>query len=202
VILVVDYGLGNVRSIMNMLRRIGLPAVLSKDAADILAAGRIVLPGVGAFDSGMDLLRASGVCPALEEAVLERGVPVLGICLGMQMLGRSSEEGDATGLGWLPVETVRIEAGEQRVPHMGWNWVEPERTSPLFEAGVEPPRYYFLHSYAVRSDDRDVVLATTTYGSGFASAVGRGHIYGVQFHPEKSHRYGMDLFRRFAAIAA
>jgi len=198
---VVDYGVGNVRSILTMLRRIGTPALASRDVAAIARATRVIIPGVGAFDTAMRLLDEVGVRDVLDEVATERKVPVLGICLGMQLLGRSSEEGSLPGLGWIPADTKRIPAGAGlRVPHMGWNEVLPTAPNPLFDVRTDPDRFYFVHSYAVVCDDEDNVLATTRHGIEFAAAVRADNIFGVQFHPEKSHRYGLELLRRFTSL--
>jgi glutamine amidotransferase len=197
-VVIVDYGLGNVRSIQNMLRRIEVPATISRDPSQILAAGRLILPGVGAFDTAMRLLDESGARPALEEAVRSNKTAVLGICLGMQLLGRTSEEGDRPGLGWIGADTRRLPASrEVRVPHMGWDWVEPTRPSRLFASPEADLRFYFVHSFAVVCDDPSHVIATTRHGEEFTSAVAQENVFGVQFHPEKSHRFGMELLRNF-----
>jgi glutamine amidotransferase len=202
-VVIVDYGLGNVRSIQNMLRRLEVPTSISRDPAVILEADRLILPGVGAFDTAMTLLDASGARPALEEAVRDRGTLVLGICLGMQLLCRSSEEGGMKGLGWIAADTKRLpKAPGLRIPHMGWDWVEPTRRSRLF---VEPDadlRFYFVHSFAVVCDDESDVLATTQHGQPFTSAIEHENVLGVQFHPEKSHRFGMSLLRNFVSASA
>lgn len=198
---IIDYGLGNVRSILNMFKRIGSPAVISRQPKDITSAARLIVPGVGAFDTAMRLLDESGVRSALDDSVLNRRTPVLGICLGMQLLGRSSEEGELPGLGWLAADTKRLTATPgYRIPHMGWNWVSPARESVLFPAGAVGLRYYFVHSYAVVCDDEETVLATTSHGAAFASSVGARNVFGVQFHPEKSHRFGMELLSRFIGL--
>jgi glutamine amidotransferase len=146
----------------------------------------------------MTLIDASGARPALEEAVIERQTDVLGICLGMQLLGRSSDEGELPGLGWIAADTKRLTSGESlRIPHMGWDWVTPTTESRLFGDASDDLRFYFVHSYAVVCDDEADVLATTRHGDNFTCAVAHGNVYGVQFHPEKSHRFGMDLLRRF-----
>ncbi|MBA3301310.1 MAG: imidazole glycerol phosphate synthase subunit HisH [Thermoleophilaceae bacterium] len=199
-ILVIDYGVGNVGSIRKMLLKGGIEDVLiSGSQEDLERAEKLVLPGVGSFDDAMSRLRASGLVPALERRVLEDGVPVLGICLGMHMLGRSSEEGVLPGLGWIDAETVRLEAPEGfRVPHIGWNAVSASNGSPLFAEITPEDRFYFLHSYEIRCDDSAEVSAESEYGRRFTCAVRRGNLHGVQFHPEKSHGAGRRLLSSFA----
>lgn len=202
-IVIVDYGLGNVGSIHNMFTRSGVRAAVSGEPADVRAATKLVLPGVGSFDTGMGELHASGLVPVLEEQVVGAQVPVLGICLGMQMLGRSSEEGTSPGLGWLDMETVHFDMSRaespEKVPHMGWSAIQQGDRQSLFDAG-ESRSYYFSHSYHPRCRD-ELVLATATYGYEFPCAVQEGNIVGVQFHPEKSHQAGVAFFRQFGRAA-
>jgi glutamine amidotransferase len=200
-IAIVDYGIGNVRSIENMLRKAGVGAAICAEPPAIAGADGLILPGVGAFDSGMERLESSGLRSVLDRCVQD-GMPVLGICLGMQMMMRGSDEGMADGLGWIPGRCVRLRGGgSHRVPHMGWGDVRPEKPSALFADPSIPQRFYFLHSYAVVCDDSDDVLARTTHGEEFVCAIGRGAVMGVQFHPEKSHRFGLELLRQWAAAA-
>jgi glutamine amidotransferase len=207
---VIDAGLGNIGSLLNMLDHLGLPARAARTPEDVLEANRFILPGVGAFDHGMARLHASGLLPSLEQRILKENTPVLGICLGMQLLGRSSEEGSSPGLGWINARSVRFDFGANqtrlRVPHMGWNDVHPTRPGSLLDLGVDElaqgPRFYFVHSYHVQCDDTADVAGTTDHGFRFTSALQRGHIYGVQFHPEKSHRWGKLLLSRFATLPA
>lgn len=200
-IVIVDYGVGNVGSVANMLRKVGARARISASVAEIEAADKLVLPGVGHFDSGMRKLNDTGLVPALNEQVLDRGKPVLGICLGMQMMARASEEGDTPGLGWVDATAHRFpELDNLRVPHMGWNMVRPENRATLFGRGMEAERFYFVHSYYVRPADPGQVAATCGYGIDFAAAFEANNIFGVQFHPEKSHLFGMELFKRFMAL--
>jgi glutamine amidotransferase len=204
-IAIVDCGIGNLGSVLNMLRRVGAPAVVTGDPGVVADAEKLVLPGVGAFDHGMTSLRRSGLIPTLERRVLNEGVPILGICLGLQLFMQSSEEGVEPGLGWLHGRTVRFRLGDDRheglkVPHMGWNTVKPARPG-VWPSLRDGPRFYFVHSYHVECDDAADVLATARYGYDFAAAARRGNVVGVQFHPEKSHRYGMALLRDFAAGA-
>ncbi len=197
---VVDVGLGNVGSLLNMLRHLGAEAKASADPAEIRGATRLLLPGVGAFDTGMARLNAHGLVGVLRERTLEAGVPLLGICLGMQLLGRTSEEGQAEGLGLLPFRTVKFAfppGRTLRVPHLGWNTCAPVGEGSLLHAVPAPRRFYFVHSYHAVCDTPDCVAGTTDYGGEFAAAVRGGRIYGVQFHAEKSHRYGMALLEHF-----
>ncbi len=200
-ITIVDYGMGNLASIANMLKRIGCPSVTTADPAAIAAATRLILPGVGAFDTGMRNLRERGVVEVLEKRVRGDGVPLLGICLGMQLLAWSSEEGELPGLGWLEATAVRFRGPGIKVPHMGWNTVRPRTPGGLFEGLADPPRFYFVHAYHLRLDRPEDLLGETDHGGPFPSAVRSGNLLGVQFHPEKSHRFGMGLLRNFAGIA-
>jgi imidazole glycerol-phosphate synthase subunit HisH len=205
VIVVVDYGMGNVGSIANMLRKVGAQPMVSADPAVIAQAHKLILPGVGAFDAAMERINGGGLRAALDRRVLEDRVPVLGICLGMQLLTQSSEEGELRGLGWVDARTVafrgRIDA-QLKCPHMGWNLVAPQAASPLtreFDL-LEGPRFYFVHSYFVECAQREVAILRTTYGVTYDSGLQHGNIYGVQFHPEKSHRFGMKLLENFARL--
>jgi imidazole glycerol-phosphate synthase subunit HisH len=200
-IAVIDYGMGNSGSILSILRRIGAEGVLSADTAVIRRADRIVLPGVGAFDEGMTRLHRLGLVPVLEDRVLRGGVPLLGICLGMQLLAEGSEEGSCAGLGWIPGRTIRFSLPEPlRIPHMGWNVLRPRRSHPILDGMEEDARFYFVHSYHLECTDPAAVLATTDYGIEFVSAVVRGSAVGLQCHPEKSLRWGMQVFRRFCDL--
>jgi len=200
-IVIVDYRMGNLGSIANILRKVGAEAVLSRDADVIETATKLILPGVGAFDEGMRNIGALGLREALDRRAVRDRVPTLGICLGMQLMARRSEEGDSAGLGWLAADVKRFRFGtghsQLKVPHMGWNTVKPEKQSLLFDRFVESPRFYFVHSYHVACDDAGDVLATASYGGEFTAAFQRGNLLGVQFHPEKSHKFGITLFRNF-----
>ncbi|CAG0981750.1 glutamine amidotransferase [Gammaproteobacteria bacterium] len=200
-ILVANYGMGNVGSIANMIRKVGGEAVVTGDANSVAAAEKLVLPGVGAFDQGMRSLAEKGLADPLREAAA-RGAPILGICLGMQLMLECSEEGQLPGLGLVPGDVRRFPSGDGllRVPHMGWNRISIKKASPLFDGDDDDRRYYFVHSYYVSCRDPADVVATTVHGREFVSAFQRGNLFGVQFHPEKSHRFGMALFRRFLAI--
>jgi glutamine amidotransferase len=199
-ITIVDYGLGNLGSIQNMLRKLGHTSELTSDPVRVAEATAIVLPGVGAFDLGMRNLRELGLREALDHLALERKVPVLGICLGAQLMTRGSEEGEERGLGWVDADTVRFSGpalGDLPIPSMGWSTVRGGAPHFLFPS-AETPRFYFVHSFHFRADAAADVIGWSTYGYEFAAAFARDHIVGVQFHPEKSHRFGMALFDRFA----
>lgn len=200
-IAVVDYGMGNLGSIQNMLRRIGAAAQVTGDSALIARASKILLPGVGAFDRAMERINTSGLRAVLDRKALEERVPVMGICLGMQLLTRGSEEGELPGLGWIAATTRRFPATSGlKVPHMGWNAVAALHPSPL-TAGLAPDsRYYFVHSYYVQADDAADVVLRTHYGVTFDAVVAHGNLYGAQFHPEKSHSYGMAFLGNFARL--
>jgi glutamine amidotransferase len=205
-IVVIDYGMGNIGSVLNMLKKIGAEAAISPRPEDILAADKLILPGVGAFDTGMIRLEERGLVSVLRKKVIEERAPLLGICLGMQLLSKSSEEGRLPGLGFLEARTVKFRFGEGppgekfRIPQMGWNRVEVRGADPLFRDMYPEPRFYFVHSYhVVCAEERDII-AVTRYGYEFASAVRRDNIAGVQFHPEKSHKFGMRLLKNFAEI--
>ena len=196
---IIDYGLGNLGSIANMLKVIGEKSVITADKEKITQADRIILPGVGAFDAGMSKLTEIGLVDFVKEQALQEKKPILGICLGMQLLGRKSEEGNMSGLGLIPFDTVRFKLDDTnlRVPHMGWDIVEFQQKSPLLGSLNGRQRYYFVHSYHAKCDNNENVLMTCDYGYEFACAVVRDHIYGVQFHPEKSHDFGMALLENF-----
>lgn len=198
-ICIVNYGMGNVGSIANMIRKVGGEATVTGDPDRLAAAGKLVLPGVGAFDQGMRALTEHRLVAPLKDAAA-RGTPILGICLGMQLMMESSEEGRLPGLALVPGNVRRFPCGKDlpRVPHMGWNRIAVSRQSLLFGDGDQ--RYYFVHSYYVTCADPEDTIATTSHGLEFVSAFGRGSLFGVQFHPEKSHRFGMELFRRFLAL--
>lgn len=202
---VIDLGMGNIGSVANMFRKIGVQSELTSDRAVVARAGRIVLPGVGSFDVAMERLRARGLDTVLGETVLDGGVPILGICLGMQLLADGSEEGELPGLGWISGQVRRLPSESRvgapvKVPHIGWSELQAAGVaSTCFPDEVtHDERFYFVHSYAFHPSDSTTVLATADYGSGpFCAAVGRDRILGVQFHPEKSHRHGMAFLRRY-----
>lgn len=200
-IIIIDYGMGNLGSIVNMFKKIGLKAIISADPDIIQQATHLILPGVGAFDTGMQNLADRGLIPLLNQRVLEEHVPVLGICLGMQLLSRRSEEGQLPGLGWIAADTLRFhptpEEPALKIPHMGWNFIEQQQQHPLLADMFEDPRFYFVHSYYVSCEQPNDVLATAAYGIPFTAMIARDNILGAQFHPEKSHKYGMKLLKNF-----
>jgi len=202
-IVTINYGMGNLGSILNMLKKIGAPAIISSDAKEIQKADKLILPGVGSFDNGMKNLDALGFIPVLQEKVLHQKTPILGICLGMQLMTKNSEEGKLPGLGWIDAETIRFKhdpSSSLKVPHMGWNSVSIAKDSPLFKEMYPDPRFYFVHSFHAVCYKTTDVLATSHFGYDFVSAFQRDNIMGVQFHPEKSHKYGMRLLKNFAEL--
>lgn len=204
-ITIVDYGVGNLASILNLCRYLNVPAEIARTSDDIARATKLLLPGVGAFDAGMAQLERRGFRSALDERALKAKIPILGICLGMQLLSRRSEEGNAIGLGWLPADTVRFRPtdaadGQLRIPHMGWSRVTPYNGSQLFEHLPPDPRFYFVHSYHVVCDASHHVAGTAEYGRVFCAAIQYENLFGTQFHPEKSHRFGMQVIRNFARL--
>lgn len=202
---VIDYGVGNIQAFMTLFKRMGLQAQRVDTAAALKDARRLVLPGVGHFDHAMHRLNNSGMRPMLERLVLEAKVPVVGVCVGMQMLADGSEEGVLPGLGWISGR-VRAFASHPKtmqlpMPHMGWNELQPSRDAKLFAHGFDDaPQFYFLHSFYFDAQDKNDVAATAHYGMDFDAVVSRGHIHGVQCHPEKSHHWGAQLLKNFAEL--
>lgn len=199
-IAVIDYDIGNLAAVANMLQRLGHVCKVTADPAVIESAQRIILPGNGAFDACMHNLRHSGLIPLLERRVQSDGVPLLGICVGAQMLGTHSAEGTEPGLGWLPMSVERFpDLPGLRVPHIGWNQVRGARADhPLVNSLAPDSRFYFVHSFYLKPADSADILMTAEYGIPFAAAVARGNLSGVQFHPEKSHSFGKRLLAAFA----
>lgn len=200
---VVDYGVANLGSMLNMLRKVGVEAERANTPEQLLAAEKIVLPGIGAFDQGMSALAERGLVEPLKSKALVEGTPILGVCLGMQMLGSESEEGAMEGLALVAATCRRFRppAGSAlKVPHMGWSRVTPRRDSPLLSGLDDQSRFYFVHSYHLCCEDPNDVLAVSSYGDEFVSVINRRNIFGVQFHPEKSHRFGMTVLRNFASL--
>lgn len=201
-IAILNYGMGNVGSIQNMLKKVGVPSRIVCTEDEVRSAVALIIPGVGHIDNAMQRLDSLGLRAALDDAAMTRRIPVLGICLGMQIMTRSSEEGKLPGLGWVGAHATRFD-GERyqlRVPHMGWNIVNIHKPHPGFDGDeLLEHRFYFVHSYAVQCDDPSDILTTTHYGIDFVSAFQCDNLTGVQFHPEKSHKFGESFFRRYAA---
>lgn len=203
-IAIVDYGLGNVHAFANIYQRLNIPITMVTTANDLNAADRIILPGVGAFDWAMTRLNDSGMRDALEHSVMTEKKPVLGICVGMQMMAKKSDEGKLAGLGWIDAEVKRFDistpANTTHLPHMGWNDVHARENAELFSGMGSDARFYFLHSYYFSPRNQDEVLAETDYHGNFASSVRMDNVYGAQFHPEKSHQWGIRLLKNFAEL--
>lgn len=202
-ITIVDYGVGNIGALTNMYDYLGIDAIATAEPERIAAASHLLLPGVGAFDKAMAELRARGLIGPLNHAVRERRTPLLGICLGMQLLARRSEEGQAEGLGWIDADVVRIPqppGSSLKVPHMGWADIRVKHPSALFPSASGGERFYFAHSYHMICDRSEDMVATINYGSDLTCAVRSGNVHGAQFHPEKSHRFGMRVLQAFAEV--
>lgn len=200
-ITIVDYGLGNLGSIKNMFKRVGVAAEIQHDLNAIDQATKILLPGVGKFDAAMSRINESGLREVLDRKARVDKVPVLGICLGMQLLTKGSEEGVLEGLGWIDAHARHFQAGKNlKVPHMGWNLVKPANPNHLIDKLPDESRFYFVHSYYVQVAKQENSLFKTTYGHEFDSGIVSENIFGVQFHPEKSHKFGMALFKQFAEL--
>ncbi|MBD5781453.1 imidazole glycerol phosphate synthase subunit HisH [Pelagicoccus sp. NFK12] len=199
-ITIVNYGLGNLRAFSNVYKRLNIEHKISSDPSEIKNSSKLILPGVGAFDHAMTLLQESGLRSALDVAVLERKTPIIGICVGMQMLANGSDEGNLPGLGWIPGQVRKFDESKvPQMPHMGWNEVEAPDL-PIFKEREEHSRFYFLHSYYFECETPHHAIAHATYGNRFTCAVNRDNVYGVQFHPEKSHHNGVQLLRNFAQL--
>ena len=199
-ITIIDYGLGNLEAIVNMLKRLGHKSKISQNKEDLLNASQLILPGVGSFDTGMNNLNQRGYTEVLQKKVIQEKTPILGICLGMQLLANSSEEGKQTGLGWINGRSVKFVHSSLKVPHMGWNNIKLTKESSLFEELEIFRKYYFVHSYHLLCEDQTDVLATSNYGINFTAMVRKGNVYGAQFHPEKSHKYGIEILNQFAKM--
>ena len=203
-IAIVNYGLGNIRAFVDLYKRLNIPIKVAGQPDDLKGAEKIILPGVGAFDWAMTRLNASGMCPVLKDLAVAQKIPVLGICVGMQILADRSDEGKMPGLGWIVGEVKRFVFGPASpslsLPHMGWNDVTPRRGDGLFRGLEHGARFYFLHSYHFVPKRSEDTLSVTDYGSEYVSAVRSGNVYGVQFHPEKSHGWGIQLLKNFAEL--
>lgn len=201
---IIDYGLGNIQAFANVYNRLHIPFGVARSSEDLLSAEKFILPGVGAFDHAMSRLSQSGMKEALTERVLNEKVPVLGICVGMQILADGSDEGVSPGLGWVNGRVRAFSSssklGNLPIPHMGWNDVSPATSSPLFTGLELDAKFYFLHSFYFDCDQENNILASSSYGDEFSCSVGKDNVYGVQFHPEKSHHYGVTLLKNFAEL--
>lgn len=201
---IIDYGLGNIKAVSNCYKKLNMPFQIAKTKADLTQATKIILPGVGAFDHAMTSLQASGLKEILDELVLEKKIPVLGICVGMQMLAKSSEEGDLPGLGWIDGKVKKVDvtklSAHEPLPHMGWNAVKQVANNPLFDALPQNGLFYFLHSYYFETEDSVNTIAVSQYGENFSCIVNSGNVYGIQCHPEKSHQNGITLFKNFGNL--
>lgn len=199
-IAIIDYGLGNVLAFRNVYERLNIPVTVAKRPTDLSQGTKLILPGVGAFDHAMERLEGSGMRSEIEDLVMRGRTPVLGICVGMQMLAASSEEGKRPGLGWIGGTVKRFRGATLALPHMGWNDVAPTRSGGLFAGMEQDARFYFLHSYYFECRDSHDSLAVANYGGAYSCAVNHNQIYGVQFHPEKSHHWGVQLLKNFAKM--
>ena len=201
-ITIIDYGAGNIKSIQNMLKKIGIKSVLTKETNEIENATKLILPGVGHFDYGMQQLQKSGLIKILNKKVLQDKTPLLGICLGAQMLGNQSEEGNEKGLGWIDMDVIKfsLKNSSLKVPHMNWNELNIKKDSLLFKDMYENPRFYFVHSYYMKPNNEKDTICTANYGENFVAAVQKDNIFGVQFHPEKSHKFGMKILENFSKL--
>lgn len=199
---IINYNLGNPKSIKNILAYLGIDSRISSNHADVTSAERLILPGVGHFQHGMEQLGQLGLIDVLKKEVLENNKPILGICLGMQLLTKHSEEGNMAGLGFIDAQTKKFELKDAnlKVPHMGWNTVEFKKDSAMNTGVSTNPRYYFVHSYFVECAIQDDILCTTQYGQEFVSGFQHHNIFGLQFHPEKSHKFGMELLANFCKV--
>jgi glutamine amidotransferase len=203
-ITIVDYGLGNISAFVNVYKRLNIKVAIAKTADDLKTSSKVILPGVGAFDHAMKLLEQAGMRGTLDQLALGERIPILGVCVGMQILAHSSEEGNSLGLGWVKGRVRGFSSLALRsrppLPHMGWNDVRSVSSNKLFDQLESEARFYFLHSYFFHCDRDEDVLATSSYGVDFSCALNLDNIYGVQFHPEKSHHYGTRLLKNFAEL--
>jgi len=203
-IAIVDYGVGNIKAFANIYKNLDIPFKVAKKVADLEGISKLILPGVGSFDHAMQSLENSGMRQKLDELVLETKIPVLGICVGLQMLAKSSDEGIMDGLGWLDAHVRKFDelklTQNTPLPHMGWNNIDTAQNDMLLKDLNNDARFYFLHSYFIESEDRSIIVATATYSETFASVVHKDNIYGIQPHPEKSHQNGITLLKNFGEL--
>ncbi|WP_141054000.1 imidazole glycerol phosphate synthase subunit HisH [Aliarcobacter cryaerophilus] len=196
-IVVIDYGMGNLGSIANMIKKVGYKCIITSDLEEIKKATKLILPGVGSFDNGMKNLEKLGMIGVLNQKVLIEKTPILGICLGMQLMTKSSEEGNLVGLEWIDAQTKRFVSDTLKIPHMGWNIIKHQKESKLFDEMESEKRFYFVHSYFVSCNQEVDILTYTNYIQDFVSSFQKENIIGVQYHPEKSHKFGMNLIKNF-----
>lgn len=199
-IVIVDYGMGNLKSISNMLNKIGAKNEITNQEKQIRKAEKLILPGVGSFDFGIKNIKNLNLFDCLNQKVLIDKTPILGICLGMQLFTKSSEEGKEKGFGWIDAETKKFDIESLKTPHMGWNTIDIKKKSSLFNNNISERRYYFVHSYYVECNVKEDILASTDYSISFTSMIEKENIYGSQFHPEKSHNFGMEILNQFSII--
>ena len=200
---IIDYGVGNIKAFANIYKNLNIPFKIVKDISGFENITKLILPGVGSFDHAMISLQNSGMREKLDELVLEKKIPVIGICVGMQMLAKSSEEGTLNGLGWIDGIVKKFDKSKIKnapLPHMGWNNLKIEKKNKIFDNLEENPRYYFLHSYYFECENKEDVIATATYGEKFDCMINHKNIYGIQCHPEKSHHNGMQLLKNFGEL--
>lgn len=201
--MIIDTGMGNLGSILNMLKRISCKSIISSDPRDIMSADKLILPGVGSFDSVMKKIDSLQIREFLDRQVIENKTPILGICLGIQMFTKGSDEGSLPGFGWIDAKTVRFSfPGNHclKIPHMGWNSTTLHKESPLFSEMPPNAKFYFVHSYHIVCQDQADILSTTQYGNNFVSSIQKNNIFGTQFHPEKSHKMGMKILKNFTEL--
>jgi len=203
-ITLIDYGVGNIFAFQNVYKRLDIPTKIAKSTEDLMDAQKLILPGVGSFDYAMIRLNNSGMREKLDELVLKKKIPVIGICVGMQMMGNRSDEGSEEGLKWIDGDILKFDEKliqhRTKLPHMGWNDVTPVRNHPLFTGLEKEAIFYFLHSFYFKCNNSSDSIAVSDYGVSFSSAVNKDNIYGIQFHPEKSHQYGEKLLHNFAML--
>lgn len=203
-ITIIDYGVGNIFAFQNVYKRLNIQTKIAKKADDLINVEKIILPGVGSFDYAMEQLNNSGMRENLDDLVLNKNIPVIGICVGMQIMAKRSEEGKLEGLNWIDSEILKFDKKlikhRTKLPHMGWNDVIPIKRNPLFKDLEDSSIYYFLHSYYFKCNDLENNLANSNYGISFSSAINKNNIYGIQFHPEKSHKNGEKILYNFSKI--
>jgi len=202
-IIIIDYGMGNLRSVQKKIQRVGAEAEITADIDTIVQADKLILPGVGHFTNGVVKLKESGIWDVLNKTVLVQKTPIFGICLGMQLMAKHSDEGNTEGLGWFDADIIKFKVRDRlryKVPHMGWNNAVAKKESALFQGISEEAMFYFVHSYHIKCNDEQDILTTTEYEYPFTSSIQKGNIFGTQFHPEKSHDFGEIVLRNFINI--